>query len=200
MDFQTIVDSMSAMTCVMSVENLPDGRRGKFRIVTGNKAYIDSVEHPAPGMKMLVDKFVPNSEYTDYLSRDLNFEDFCYRAAVEKKCLHSYVHPERMAVWLNMMFIPLGDDRGDICYCLYMMEVNTEADSRNISDISSETASSVLDTCIRLRGTNDFRSTMKDVISGIRELCDAEFCCILVMNELDRSCYVLCACFHGKLC
>ncbi len=195
MDFQTIVDSMSAMTCVMSVEKLPDGRRGKFRIVTGNKAYIDSVEHPAPGMKMLGDKFVPNSEYTDYLSRDLNFEDFCYRAAVEKKCLHSYVHPERMAVWLNMMFIPLGDDRGDICYCLYMMEVNTEADSRNISDISSETASSVLDTCIRLRGTNDFRSTMKDVISGIRELCDAEFCCILVMNELDRSCHVLCESF-----
>ena len=67
MDYQTIVDGMSAMTCVVSVEVLEDGSRGKFRIVTGNKAYIDSIEHPAPGTEMLKDKFVPNTEYTDYL-------------------------------------------------------------------------------------------------------------------------------------
>ncbi len=60
MDFQAVVDGMSAMTCVVSVEDLPGGRYGKFRIVTGNKAYIDSIEHPAPGTEMLKDKFVPN--------------------------------------------------------------------------------------------------------------------------------------------
>ena len=192
MDFQAIVDGMSAMTCVMSVETLKDGKRGKFRIVAGNKPYIDSVEHPFPGVKMLREKFVPNCEYTDYLTRDLNFEDFCYRSAVEKKCLHSYVHPDRMDVWFNMLFIPLEGDKDGLSYCLYMMEIDQEVDARQLSDISSETASSVLDTCIRLRGTNDFNSTMKDVIAGIRELCDAEHCCILVMNELERSCYVLC--------
>lgn len=192
MDFQAIVDGMSAMTCVMSVETLKDGKRGKFRIVAGNKPYIDSVEHPFPGVKMLREKFVPNCEYTDYLTRDLNFEDFCYRSAVEKKCLHSYVHPDRMDVWFNMLFIPLEGDKDGLSYCLYMMEIDQEVDAGQLSDISSETASSVLDTCIRLRGTNDFNSTMKDVIAGIRELCDAEHCCILVMNELERSCYVLC--------
>ena len=191
MDFQTIVDGMSAMTCVVSVEKLPDGKYGTIRIVAGNKAYIDSIEHPASGVVMLRDRFVPNSEYTDYLTRDLNFEDFCYRAAVGKKCLHSYVHPERMPVWFNMMFIPLDGDEEDIGYCLYMMEIDQEADSNKITDISAETASSVLDTCIRLRGTSDFKATMSDVIAGIRELCRAEHCCILVMNELSRSCSVL---------
>ncbi len=191
MEFQTIVDSMSAMTCVISVETLPDGKCGKFRVVAGNKAYIDSVEHPAPGVKMLREKFIPNSEYTDYLTRDLNFEDYCYRAAVDKKCLHSYAHPERMNVWFNMMFIPLWEDNGNLSYCLYMMEINQEADSKNFSNTSSDTAAAVLDTCIRLRGTTDFRATMKDVIAGIRDLCEAEHCCILVMNEFNRSCHVL---------
>ena len=71
---------------------------------------------------MLREEFIPGSEYTDYLTRDLNFEDFCYRAAVEKKCLHSYVQPERMGVWLNMVFLPLETDRDDLSYCIYLME------------------------------------------------------------------------------
>ncbi len=190
MDFQALVDHMSAMTCVVSVERLPDDRYGRIRIVAGNKAYVDSIEHPAPGTKMLTDKFVPNTEYTDYLTRDLNFEDYCYRSAVGKKCLHSYAHPDRMDVWFNMSFLPLIEE-GDLCYCLYMMEINFEPDSSQLSNVSNETATAVLDTCIRLRGTNDFRAAMKEVIAGIRELCDAEHCCILVMNEQERSCYVL---------
>ena len=124
MDFQKIVDSMSAMTCVVSVEKLENGRHGKFRIVTGNKAYISSIEHPAPGSEMLTDKFIPNAEYTTYLTRDLNFEDFCYRAAVQKKCLHSYAHPDRLPLWFNMSFLPLDCDEGNLCYCLYMMETD----------------------------------------------------------------------------
>ncbi|MBR4718640.1 MAG: EAL domain-containing protein [Lachnospiraceae bacterium] len=192
MDFQTIVDGMSAMTCVVSVETLPDGKRGKFHIVTGNKVYIDSIEHPAPGTKMLKEKFVPDSEYTDYLTRDLNFEDYCYRAAVEKKCLHSYAHPDRMSVWFNMMFIPLWENKENLSYCLYMMEISFEADSEQMSNnLSSDTAAAVLDTCIRLRGTNDFKATMNDVVKGIRELCEAEHCCILVLDEFERSCRVL---------
>lgn len=191
MDFQKTVDNMTAMTCVVSVEKNPSEGRGVFRIVTGNAAYISSIENPAPGTEMLTDKFVPNSDYTNYLTRDLNFEDYCYRAAVEKKCLHSYAHPDRMDVWFNMLFIPLESDNDDLGYCLYMMEINFEASSENLSNISADTATSVLDTCIKLRGTNDFKATIKDVIKGIRQLCDAEYCCILTMNEIDRTCEVL---------
>ena len=68
-----------------------------------------------------------------------------------------------------------------------MMEISQSADYKNMSDISSETAYAVLDTCIRLRGTNDFKATMKDVVAGVRELCDAEHCCILILDEYERS-------------
>ena len=191
MDFQKIADSMTAMACVVSVEKEPVGEYRKYCIVAGNKAYVDSIEHPAPGTEMLTDKFVPNTEYTNYLTRDLNFEDYCYGAAIEKKCLHSYAHPDRMSVWLNMMFIPLDTDEGNLCYCIYMMEINFEASSERLSSISAETALSVLDTCIKLRGTNDFKATMQDVIVGIRDLCDAEHCCVLVLNDIERTCSVL---------
>lgn len=197
MDFQKIVDSMHAMSCVVSVERLPDDRYGKIRIVTGNEAYVHSIEHPAPGAEMLMDKFVPNTEYTDYLTRDLNFEDYCYRAAVKKKCLNSYAHPDRMDVWFNMSFLPLGVEDGDLCYCLYIMEINFEASSERLSTVSGDIASSVLDTCIRLRGTNDFNATMKYVVEGTRELCDAELCCVLVVDEYERSCFVLADAIKG---
>ena len=65
---------------------------------------------------MLTKKFVPDSLYTDYMPRDLNFEDFCYRAAVQKKCLHSYAHPDRYDVWFNMTFLPLWPDNGNLYY------------------------------------------------------------------------------------
>ena len=191
MDYQAIVDGFSAMACVVSVDKNPDGNLRKYRIVTGNKAYIGSIEHPAPGTKMLSNKFIPNSDYTAYLNRDLNFEDYCYRAAIEKKCMHSYAHPERMDVWLDMSFLPLESEDDELGYCIYLMEISLETDAEKVSGISAEIATSVLETCIRLKGTNDFSATMKDVIRGIGELCRAEHCCVLVLNETSRSCYVL---------
>ena len=54
MDFQAIVDSVQTMACVVSVEKKPDDSYGAIRLVTGNKAYISSIENPAPG-KFLID-------------------------------------------------------------------------------------------------------------------------------------------------
>lgn len=85
MDFQKYVDGFGAMTCVVSVENKGNGNYGKLRIVAGNEPYVSSIENPAPGVEMMTTTFTPNTEYTNYMTRDLNFEDFCYRAAVEKK-------------------------------------------------------------------------------------------------------------------
>ena len=60
------------------------------------------------------------------------------------------------------------------------------------STISAETALSVLDTCIKLRGTTDFRAAMWEVIRDIRDMCDAGHCCVFAVNERERSCAVLC--------
>ena len=190
-DFQKVVDGIGAMACIVSVEDLGEGRAGKFRIVTGNQAYIDSIEKPAPGTEMLTDKFTPNAEYTNYLTRDLNFEDFCYKAAVQRKCLHSYAHPDRLPVWFNMSFLPVEPDDGNLKHCLYIMEINFKASAERMSDISGDMASAVLATTLKLRGTTDFKETIKDVVKDIRDLCDAEHCCILTMNDYERSCSVL---------
>lgn len=140
---------------------------------------------------MFRDKFVPNLDYTEYMLRDLNFEDYCYRAAVEKKSLHSYAYSDKMRVWFNMTFLGLDSDDENLGYCVYIMEFSKESSAEKMSNISGDIASSVLDICIRLRGTNDFRATIRDVIKGIGEMCASEHCCILVMNEMDRDCYVL---------
>ena len=195
MDFQKLVDGIGAMACVVSVERLEGGRAGKIRIVTGNKAYIDSIEKPAPGGEMLTTKFTPNAEYTTYLTRDLNFEDFCYRSAVNKKCLHSYAHPDRFDLWFNMTFLPVEPDIGNLCHCLYIMEINFEPQAGRLSNISGDMASAVLETCIKLRGATDFTKAMADVIKDIRELCGAEHCCVLTMNPSERTCEVLCESF-----
>lgn len=192
MDFQSTVDSIAAMTCVVSVEKLDNGRYGDIRIVTGNRAYIDSIEKPAPGTQMLTDKFVPNSIYTNYFTQDLNFEDYCYRSAVQKKCLHSYAHPDRMDVWFNMTFLPLGPDDGNICYCTYTMEINFEPSTERLSNVSGELASAVLETSLKLSGSRDFNATMNEVIKDIRALCESEYCCVFLLNEEEHSCKVLC--------
>ena len=198
MDFQQVVDSFDAMTCVISVEKRPDGGYGKIRIVTGNQAYLDSIEHPAPGTELLTARFVPNSEYTVYLTRDLNFEDSCYRSAVQKKCLHAYAHPDRIDAWFNMTFLPLAYEDAACCYCTYTMEIGFEASTERMSNVNGELASAVLETSLKLR-KGDFTEDMQEVLKDIRALCRAEYCCILLMRTEQHSCRVLCEDFAEGL-
>ncbi|MBP0962176.1 MAG: GGDEF domain-containing protein [Oscillospiraceae bacterium] len=192
MDLQSAVDNLAPAACIVSVEKFENGDYGKIRIVTGNKPYIATIENPAPGVELQTNKFIPDSEYTAYMPRDLNFEDSCYQAAVNKKSIHSYAHPERFNVWFNMSFIPIGPEDGNICYCIYMVEVDFKPDAKRMSTISSDIATAVLETCIRLRSHNDFKDTMKVVCSDIRGLCGSESCVILLMDTVKRKCSLLC--------
>ena len=192
MDFQQIVDGIGAMTCVISVEKLENGEYGDIRIVTGNRSYIDSIEKPMGGVEMLKSKFIPNSLYTDYLPRDLNFESYCYQAAVEKKCMHTCAHPERFNVWFNMTLLPLVPDEGNLCYCTYTMEIRPFNDSSVVSGVAGDVAAEVLETCFMLRGATDFKAAMKDVIEDIRQMCSAKLCCILLMDQEARTCSIMC--------
>ena len=191
MDFQAIVDSFSSMTCVISVEKKKDGGYGDIRIVTGNKLYIQSIEGLPDVPQMLTNKFIPNQTYQNYFPKDLNFEDFCYRSAVLKQPLHSYVHPERFDFWFNLFFLPLESDDENIAYCTYTQEVTREVNTAKMAQTSYETASDVLKTCIKLRGTTDFKKTMQEVVKDIREICNAQFCCILLIDFIACKCSLL---------
>ena len=49
----------------------------------------------------------------------------------------------------------------------------------------------VLRTCIKLRGTNDFKKTINEVIQDIREMCGAELCTLMLMDEENGKCNIL---------
>ncbi|MBQ5988949.1 MAG: GGDEF domain-containing protein [Oscillospiraceae bacterium] len=192
MDFQALADSFCSAASIVSVEKLENGNYGKICIVTGNRPYLDTIEHPMPGVEMKTTKFIPGSEYTTYMPPDLNFEGSCYTAAVGKKTIHAYAHPERYNVWFNMSFIPLMHEDGNICYCIYTVEVDFKPDARRMSTISSDIAASVLETCIKLRSHGDFRETMNVVCRDILDLCGSDHCCIISLDTAKRKCSVLC--------
>ena len=194
LDLQALVDRFEPMTCIISVEVFPDGGYGNIRIVCGNKAYVDSIEKPdnMTFSEMLKNKFVPDSPYEHYIPHDLNFEDTCYRCAVRKKPFHTYIHPERYPFWVDMYLMPLASDRENVYYCTYTMELTQEASSERMAKIDGNVSESILETCIKLRSTQDFRHTMDEVISDIRKICGAEKCCILLTNSKKRECSVLC--------
>lgn len=190
MDFQAFVDSIDTMTCVISVEMKEDGNYGDIRIVAGNEAYVQSIETVWDGPQMMSNKFVPNSKYQNYFPTDLNFERVCYRAAVEKQPVHTYVHPDRFDFWFDLYLIPLKSE-GNMHYCTYTQVVTPKADTKKMSNLSQDIASAVLNTCIKLTNTSDFKETLNEVVKDVRELCGAMICCILSVNPINKTCKVM---------
>jgi diguanylate cyclase (GGDEF)-like protein len=196
MDLQQLADSFTPMTCIISVDSYPDGSYGNIRLVCGNKAYVDSIEVQQSDNiaydTMLSNRFIPNSPYENYIPKDLNFENACYLSAVLKKPFHTYMHPERYPFWVDMYIMPVAYTNGITHYCTYSMDLTPEASVSKMSDKEAAVTSSVLETCIKLRDTKDFKHTMDEVIEDIRLLCDAENVCILLTDYKTRSCSVLC--------
>ena len=186
MDFDSILSKYKTTTCIMSVETFEDGSYGNIRIVAGNKPHCDDM------LQTMHKPFVPNSPYAEYFPQDKNFEDFCYRCAILGQPLHTYVPLPQMGLWLNMFLLPLNSDRENTGYCLYSYNVTPEADSEQRASLSADTASAVLQTCIKLRGSTDILKTFREVIEDIRHLCDSDHCCILLSNEKERRCINFC--------
>lgn len=193
MDFKGYLDASDSVTCIMSVEKKPGGGYGDIRIVAGNQAYIDSIERNNDANSDVAKEkvFVPGSLYTRYFPFDLNFEDFCYRAAVKKEPLHTYVHPERFDIWFNLFFLPITSDDENIGYCSYTYTITVNADSGLMSNIPLETASNVLQTCIKLYSSSDFQTSIDDTVAYIRKLCNANRCCLLMTDFNTRTCRIL---------
>ncbi|MBR5420626.1 MAG: GGDEF domain-containing protein [Lachnospiraceae bacterium] len=193
MDLQKFVDGFEPMSCVMSVQTFPDGSYGNIRIVCGNKAYVNSIENPEniAFSGMLKNSFIPDSPYERYIPKDLNFEDACYRCAVLKKPFHVFIHPERYDFWVDMFMMPIAADKGDTYYLVYSQELTPDASADHMSDIDPAVISTVLETCVKLRGTKDFKNTMDEVISDIRNQTDADKVCLILTDMQRRTFSVL---------
>ena len=195
MDWKSFADRFDSMTCIISVEKKADGGCGTVRIVTGNQRYLDSLALAAGGVELdseIKAEFVPNSEYTRYIPKDLNFEDVCYRCAVLKQPLHNCVHATRYPFDIMAFFQPLHSEDEGIGYLSYTQVLVPKSDDNLMSlNISQETAMEVIGTCIKLRDNKPFHEIMQSVIEDIRGICGAEFCCVLLLDDNARKCSVL---------
>lgn len=143
-------------------------------------------------MNVMHRPFIPDSPYEEYLPENKNFEDFCCRCAFTGQPLHSYVSLPQMGLWLNMFLLPLESDKENIGYCIYSYDVTPEADTEQRAALSADTSNAVLQTCIKLHGAGNTRQTFREVIEDIRNICDSNYCCILLVNEEERRCTTLC--------
>ena len=182
MDFDKLLSGYKSKACVISVDVYPDDRYGNIRIVAGNKPHCEDM------IRTMHKEFIPGSPYAEYLPENKNFEDFCYRSAILGQPLHTYVPLPFMNLWLNMFLLPLESDKENTGYCLYSYDVAPQADAGQRASLSADTAATVLQTCIKLRGSSNTRATINEVISDIREICESDHCCILLVDKEARTC------------
>ena len=81
---------------------------------------------------------------------------------------------------------PLASDDPDKGVLLFSYEMSPKADIDKLADISSETATNVVKTCLKLRETDDFKAAMNSVVEDIRVQCAARSCRILLTDFANR--------------
>ena len=194
MDFQEFVNRFLVPTAVISVEKKGDSY-GEIRIVTGNPKYLKEIETPSYPMPELppntVNKFIPDSLYYKYIPKDVGFEDICYRAAVLKKPVHTYVHLNALDMWFDIYMMPIDYEDGNIGYCSYTANPSTPDEIALSSSTSGSISEDVLRTCIKLHETNDLKETIQDITREIRLLCRSEVCTIMLVDNEKMTCSIL---------
>ena len=185
MDYKDILEQYTCKACILSVDVNEDGSYENICVVTGNKLFKDDIE------ELTRQPFVDNTPYYLSLPKDLNFEDFIYRCAVLHQPLHTYVNLYQMNLWVEMYLLPLASDNDKTGYCLYSYTISPKVNENSMSDLSPETSSRVLASCIKFRGSDDFIKKVNEVTSDIRVICDAARCCILTIDNENETCAVL---------
>ncbi len=185
-NFKQLCNYFRQTACVVSIEKKEDGY-GEIRIVDGNDAYVNSFK----GEGFVKHDFIPNSIYTDYLEKNLNFEEYCFRSAVKKELLHSYAYPEHFQVWMHMLFVPIDYETEKLAYCLYIMEMNEVFNAELLATPNSSLYSNVLNTTLQLSNTVDFKQSLKNVTREIRKNCKALFACILLVDDEKKELTIL---------
>ncbi len=187
MDFQNLVDMYEMATAVLSVEKTDDGHWGEIRIVRANSQY----------KQIMGPNYHDDMIYSDLIPKEYNFEDFCFRCAVLKQHLHSYVDTKSMGLWTDATYIPLSKeyDTDKLSYFIFYLEFTKAPDLEKLSNLSLETAPYVIQTCLNLRGAANFYEAMNTVISDIQKTTES-FCSSIIMIDKERQKYAtLCSCF-----
>jgi len=188
MDYEKIVSGHKSRSCIISVEQYPDGSYGNICVVAANKAHREDAE------KVFNRPFVPGSPYYHSLPKDKNFEDFIYRSACLGQPLHTYVHLERMGLWVNMFLLPLESDKDNVGYCQYSCDISPYADSEQQASLAADTATSALGISIKLGGADkgNIREVFSEIAEDVRRICGAGHCSILLPDTEKREYEIFC--------
>ena len=99
MDYQEFIDNFTQIACVISVDLRTSDETEKFKTVAANDAYKLSVmDDPS--------KFVSNVPYTNYITRDKNFESMCLACVTSGKSIHAYVDAALYNAWMDINMQP----------------------------------------------------------------------------------------------
>ena len=177
MKHQVFVDTVAMPCCVMSVEKTKDGTCGEIRIIAANKPY-KNMMGPAYYDGMLYHELVP---------QDNKFEDYCFRAAILKQRMHAYVETKALNAWTDQTLIPLESDREDIGYCQYIFEFTKEGEADRMAAVSVSAAEAVIKASLTLLRSEDFISSVRDVLRVIMEEADAEVSQIILIDREHKQ-------------
>ena len=189
MDFQEIVNTCAMAAAVLSVEKTDDGHHGEIRIICSNVLY----------KQTMGDRYRDNMLYSDLVPKDLKFEEYCYRAAALKQHLHAYVEVKGLGFWLDGNYIPLSAEFDDekLCHFLFCFEFTKNPEAERMSDVSVEVAPLVIETCIKLRGAENFTESMNRVICDIQEKTESFSSCIIMIDKEHNKYAPLCSKFRN---
>ena len=109
MDLKQFVDTFFSPTCIVSVEKTADGEYGDICLAACNQKYIDMIDirikdGTAAFSSDETTTFVPGSLYYKYFPKTRSFEDVCYRAAIQKEEVHTYVHLNSVDMWFDICY------------------------------------------------------------------------------------------------
>lgn len=197
MDLQVFVDNINMPCAVISVRNREDGpessvdggsfKNGEFviRIEKVNKLFLEYTGDKG--------RYYDGMIYTEYAPQEDSFEEYCRRAALLGKKVHTYVKSENGVSWADLMIIPLTSDDPEAGLCQMMFEPEPELDSElSTAPVSLETATAVIRNVITLMETENFELSVRKVLGDILKKAEARNGRIVLLDEEKHQAPVLC--------
>jgi len=189
MDFQIFVNTFSSACAILAVKKGVSGHASEVRIHRANDLYKG---------RMGVARYRDDMIYSDLVPKDLKFEDFTYRCAFQKQKLHAFIETRYMNCWSDVTFLPLEGGNDDIAYCAFFFEASKSPDAEKMSRVSAVTAATVIKNCIMLRGSDDFISSMNNVVAELRQRTNSFCCSIIMIDKINETYEILCESFIDK--
>lgn len=187
-DYCNFSEYLNSVSSIISVEAFPDGTYGNIRIAAVNSDFLKMAEDYG----VIRETFVPDQPYEKYIPKNKIFEDCCCRSAVHGETLRTYIKYENAPVWIYLTLIPLRSDKPNVKYCAVLQTNLNTADYSLMTNIAPDITADVLRICVKLRSSNDFMTSINDVICDIGKLCGSEHTCIFLTDFSQRKCSVLC--------